>query len=110
MDKHTPGSNVVQLAGPGVAGREGDPPLFHFDLPTEDAGVLIADPLKYLAGIGITTEQGIAPDGTLNVTFTDSSRAWDGSQWISTLAPGASVTATCCYVSGSQTICHQHAQ
>ncbi|MFE4479332.1 MULTISPECIES: hypothetical protein [Streptomycetaceae] len=100
-------ANVAQLAGPGVLGREQDPPLFHFDVPAEDVGALVADTLGYLQQLGIGPEQGIAPDGAMTLVLADARRAWNGKEWIEQTAAAEGGTK-CCYTSGSQSICHPH--
>jgi hypothetical protein len=104
-----PGSNVIKLAGPGVQGREQDPPLFHVDVPKEDVNALVVDPVSFLAERGIGKEQGIAPDGTMDLTLASPNRVWDGRQWLEQ-SDTPQPRDLCCYTSGSRIICHAHAE
>ncbi|MET9761123.1 hypothetical protein ABZ016_18980 [Streptomyces sp. NPDC006372] len=111
MANNNPESNVVQLAGPGVPGMEGDAPLFHYDVPPEDLPTLLADPVKYLEQRGMGREQGIAPDGRMDILFTSANRVWDGSQWTDEDG-GIEPRHVCCYVTDCQSVCvpHSHKQ
>lgn len=83
--------NVRQLAGPGVSGLEGDTPLWHYDVEAEDIPTLLSDPAKFFAGTAIAQDLAVSKQ-THGVTFVG----------------GAVTGVKCCYISGSQSICHSH--
>ncbi|MFG2641855.1 hypothetical protein ACGFYP_12930 [Streptomyces sp. NPDC048370] len=107
MSDTYPSAHVVQLAGPGVAGMEQDPPLFHYDVSPEEVPSLLADPVKFLKERGMGEEQGIAPGGKMTVTFT--SNTWDGAQWVEE-SGGPELRHSCCYVTDAQSVCVPHSQ
>jgi hypothetical protein len=88
---------------------EGDAPLFHYDVPPEDLAALVADPVKYLEQRGMGREQGIAPDGKMDIIFTSPTHAWDGSQWVEAEG-GPEPRHQCCYTTDSKSVCvaHEH--
>jgi hypothetical protein len=112
---------VTKLAGPGVRGLEYDPPVFHFDLPTERIAELLSEPVAFLARLGLGPEQGVAPAGAMTVRLTSPKWAWNGRNWIlresvaadNAGAPNAgdagTVSSSCCYISGpDEMTCHTH--
>ena len=58
---------LSQLAGPGVPGMEKDLPLYHVDVDNENLHKLLADPVDFFERLGVGPEQGIAPQGVMNV-------------------------------------------
>jgi hypothetical protein len=88
--------NVRQLAGPGIAGMEGDTPLWHYDIDVADIPTLLSDPSKFFAGTEIAKSLAARVD-THEVTFVG------GNEGVKT-----GTTVKCCYISGSQSICHSH--
>jgi hypothetical protein len=113
MSNRQPNSNAVKLAGPGVQGLTHDAPLFHLDVQEEEMKEFLADPITFLAERGIGREQGIAPDGNMDVVVSSSKYEWVGDEWRekdgASAAPSG-VVIYCCYSSGSHTRCHVHRQ
>jgi hypothetical protein len=101
---------VTQLAGPGVPGLEHDPPVFHFDLGMEQMPELLRDPVRFLKGLGLGPEQGVAPKGYMSVRLTGPEWIWNGRRWLASDevllarddagAGDAGARASCCYISG----------
>lgn len=106
---------VKQLAGPGVAGLEHDPPVFHFDLEMDLMPELLENPVEFLRQLGLGPEQGVAPKGTMTVRLTGPEWTWNGVRWVAredqavaTVEASASSTS-CCYISGpAEMTCHTH--
>lgn len=99
---------VQQLAGPGIEGLEHDPPVYHFDLEQPMMEQLLANPVEFLAGIGLGPEQGVALGGTMEVRLTGDQWAWEGNRWLTREEVGdggvgdggTPSTSSCCYISG----------
>ncbi|MET0144838.1 MAG: hypothetical protein ABW122_04265 [Ilumatobacteraceae bacterium] len=119
------GVRVEKLAGPGVSGRESDPPLYHIDLTSERLAELQADPVPFLRSLGLPADE-VAPDDVITVRFTRPRWGWNGRTWeraeaaadlAAVLPPdggvdgGAPVGHSCCYSSGpDEMTCHWHYQ
>jgi hypothetical protein len=106
---------VQQLAGPGVEGLETDPPLYHFDIDFDQVWRLIADPVGFLAELDLGPEQGIAPEGNVNV-ITTFAHEWTDHAWRrsgsdegdQTHEAGSTTLRGCCYTSDDSLVCHKH--
>lgn len=100
-----------QLAGPGVDGLDQDPPLFHFDIDSDQIEDLLNDPQGFLTRIGLGPDQGIAPNGRVNV-ITNFNQQWTGRAWrkrdVGAEARPRRAPKGCCYVSDDSVICHVH--
>jgi hypothetical protein len=114
---------VTKLAGPGVPGMEYEAPLYHFDVPATRMQELEADPVAFLARLGLGPDQGVAPRGSMTVQVTSPDEwAWNGRNWVYpepaaelTVVPpdggtdGGSSGHGCCYTSGPDRMtCHWH--
>ncbi|WP_260288663.1 hypothetical protein [Peribacillus aracenensis] len=68
-----------------------DVPLWHYDITDEDIPALVSSPAEFFEGTGI-----IVNYETHQVTFVG-------------MGEGEVRGTRCCYISGSQSICHPHA-
>ncbi|MBJ8055931.1 hypothetical protein JDS87_29635 [Bacillus cereus] len=68
-----------------------DVPLWHYDITVEDIPALVTSPAEFFKGSGIEVNYE-----THRVTFVGSE--------------GEVRASACCYKSGSESICHWHAQ
>lgn len=123
-DSMPSGVKVTKLAGPGVEGLEYDPPLFHIDVRKDRFDELVADPVRFLRSLGLSADDGVAPEDAMTVRFTGSKWAWNGSRWVERQAPDPAVLQSdggtdggglqghsCCYTSGpDEMTCHWHHQ
>jgi hypothetical protein len=127
-DQMDPGSGgndiqVIKLAGPGVPGMEYEAPVFHFDVPATRMQELEADPVAFLARLGLGPDQGVAPRGRMTVeVISPDEWAWNGRNWVypepvaaelTVLPPDGGTDAgsshSCCYTSGPDRMtCHVH--
>lgn len=99
---------VTKLAGKGVPGLEGDPPLYHFDATPEEMAQLLADPHRFLK------EAGLPTSAAGRISLCKWAEAYSPEHGWQKRADGGSDTAvrpkSCCYVSGDTEItCHMHA-
>jgi hypothetical protein len=86
---------VIQISGPGVAGLEDEPPMYHFDVPPEDCDELIQDPVGYLAKLDLTRD--IAPQGDIVFTLEGYGETWvPGEGWVDREQPADYATKGCC--------------
>jgi hypothetical protein len=96
-----------QLAGPGIAGAEGDTPLYHIDVDREQLTKLVTDPVEFLATAGLGQAQGIAPGGAMSVNLSRLDLRWTTDGWTQASDEEPS-SQWCCYVVGDTTYCHPH--
>ncbi len=83
MDDSEYGTIIVhQLSGPGATQLQGDPPVFHFDLTSEQLPVLLADPVAFLARLGLGPNEGVAVGGEVAVRFSEPRWIWNGERWL----------------------------
>lgn len=96
-----------QLSGPGVPGTETDTPLYHVDVDREQLSDLVADPVKFLARVGLGQKNGIAPGGAMSVNVARPDLRWTPAGW-QQVAADEPTTQWCCHVVGDTTTCYQH--
>lgn len=83
MDDSEYGTIMVhQLSGPGAPQLQGDPPVFHFDLTSEQLSVLLADPVAFLARLGLGPNEGVAVGGEVAVRLSEPRWIWNGDRWL----------------------------
>lgn len=102
---------VRKIAGPGVSGMEHDTPMFHIDVEGVAIDRLRIDPIGFLKQLGIGAEQGIAPDGVMNVTLARPNQAWTENGWVDLDDRPESAKKKikwCAFVVGNDTIVHNH--
>ncbi len=83
MDDSEYGTIIVhQLSGPGAPQLQGDPPVFHFDLTSEQLQVFLADPVAFLARLGLGPNEGVAVGGEVALRFSEPRWLWNGERWL----------------------------
>ncbi len=107
MDDIEYGNIIVhQLSGPGAPQLQGDPPVFHFDLTREQLQVFLADPVAFLARLGLGPNEGVAVGGEVALRFSEPRWIWNGEKWLDQRdvgddagAPDGGTVSTSCFFS-----------